>query len=564
MNVARFPFPALVGLDELKMGLQLAAIDFRLSVLVRGDKGTGKSTAARGLADLLDGAAPFVNLPIGTTDDRLLGGLDLEKALRGLPALKPGLLADADGGVLYVDEVNLLPDHLADALLDAVASGVHIVEREGFSATQPARFVLVGSMNPEEGSLRPQLLDRFALAVDVSAPMDARIRRDAVQRRLSYDADPTRFIDAWDEERARLTARIHDARLRLPDVMLPAEMLDLISARIVERDVRSLRADLAAVRASRALAALEGAGAVDTPHVEAVLPLVFSHRSTPPDRDRPRQAPRDAPHTAEDEGEHRADGAAEERVFAPSQVRTPVLNVENSGLQSGRSPQSGIAPGVVIGVRQTPTPGELDTRATMLHVVTRGSSAEIAEGDLHERLRAPRGRTRFIFVVDSSGSHAVHERMRAVKGTVKGLLDTGRRRRDEVVVIACRGASASVVVEPTSVLADADRVLEYLPTGGRTPLAHALELAAGYVTDSAAVIVLTDGHANVPSRTGDPWADTLTAARAIRCAALVVDSEDERRATGRPKMLAEAMGGRCVRLVDLEGLSVLDLVRETS
>jgi magnesium chelatase subunit D len=199
----------------------------------------------------------------------------------------------------------------------------------------------------------------------------------------------------------------------------------------------------------------------------------------------------------------------------------------------------------------------------MLHMVTRGGAADVADDDLHERLRAPRGRTRYIFVVDSSGSHAVQERMRAVKGTVKGLLDTGRRRHDEVVVIACRGASASVVVGPTSVLADADRVLEYLPTGGRTPLAHALELAAGYVTDSAAVIVLTDGHANVPTRTGDPWADTLAAARGIRCSALVVDSEDERRATGRPKMLADAMGGQCVPLAGLEGLSVLDLVRET-
>ena len=172
-----FPFPALVGLEPLKLALQLAAIDRRLSVLIRGDKGAGKSTAARGLADLLASGAPFVNLPIGATEDRLLGGLDVEKALKGEPALKAGLLADANGGVLYVDEVNLLPDHLADALLDAVASGVHLLEREGFSASQAARFVMVGSMNPEEGALRPQLLDRFALAVDVGAPMEPRARR---------------------------------------------------------------------------------------------------------------------------------------------------------------------------------------------------------------------------------------------------------------------------------------------------------------------------------------------------------------------------------------------------
>jgi magnesium chelatase subunit D len=148
MKTVGFPFAAIVGLDTLKLALQLAAIDFRVSVLVRGDKGAGKSTAARGLSALMDAAAPFVNLPIGATEDRLLGGLDVEKALKGEPSLRRGLLAEANGGVLYIDEVNLLPDHLADALLDAVASGVHTIEREGFSETQSANFAMIGSMNP--------------------------------------------------------------------------------------------------------------------------------------------------------------------------------------------------------------------------------------------------------------------------------------------------------------------------------------------------------------------------------------------------------------------------------
>ena len=194
-----FPFTALVGLDNLKLALQLAAIDRRLSVVVRGDKGAGKSTAARGLAALLDSQAPFVTLPIGATEDRLLGGLDVEKALSGEPMLKRGLLAEANGGVLYVDEVNLLPDHLADTLLDAVASGVHILERDGLSASQPADFVLLGSMNPEEGALRPQLLDRFALAADVQAPTDIELRCEVLERRLAFDRDPAAFAVAWAE-----------------------------------------------------------------------------------------------------------------------------------------------------------------------------------------------------------------------------------------------------------------------------------------------------------------------------------------------------------------------------
>src|SRR6202453_4547436 len=167
-----YPFSAIVGQEEMKLALLLAAIDWRISVLLRGDKGAGKTTAARGLATLLPEPGPFIHLPIGATEDRLLGGLHLERALKGDPALKPGLLSEAHGGVLYVDEVNLLPAHLGDMLLDTASSGVNVVEREGLSASHAAEFVLLGSMNPEEGSLRPQLLDRFALAVDIAASLD--------------------------------------------------------------------------------------------------------------------------------------------------------------------------------------------------------------------------------------------------------------------------------------------------------------------------------------------------------------------------------------------------------
>src|SRR6202789_2367244 len=156
MKPAAYPFSAIVGQDEMKLALLLAAVDWRISVVLRGEKGAGKTPAAAGLATLLPHPSPFINLPIGATEDRLLGGLHLERALKGDPALKPGLLSEAHGGVLYVDEINLLPGHLGDALLDAASSGVNVVEREGFSASHAAEFVLLGSMNPEEGSLRPQ------------------------------------------------------------------------------------------------------------------------------------------------------------------------------------------------------------------------------------------------------------------------------------------------------------------------------------------------------------------------------------------------------------------------
>jgi magnesium chelatase subunit D len=557
-----FPLPALVGLDSLKMALQLAAIDRRLSVLIRGDKGAGKSTAARGLVDVLAHGAPFINLPIGATEDRLLGGLDLEKALKGEPALKRGLLAEAHRGVLYVDEVNLLPDHLADALLDAVASGVHVVEREGFSASHAADFVLVGSMNPEEGALRPQLLDRFALAIDVAAPTEPRVRREAIARRLAYDADPASFSDRWQEARAQMACQLDEARARVLDVMLSGELLDLIVERIAGHQVRSLRADLAVVRGSRALAALEGASAVEQHHVEAVLPLALAHRSPTKSWDPRSEAPPSRHDADPPQGPSESKGPSPDRVFAPIDLAAPRLVVKQSSQPGGSaSPSAGVARAAVIGARLTPNPRELDTRATLLHAVTNTGSAQVRVDDLHERVRTPHAATRYIFVVDSSGSHGVRERMRLVKGAVAGLLDRVHRRHDEIVVIACRGGAATVLVEPTPLLADVERALECLPTGGRTPLAHALELAVIYITDASIVVVVTDGHANVPTVSDDPRADALSAARAIRCPALVIDSENESEVTGRPRELAEAMGGSHVRLADLDDTSVLHLIR---
>lgn len=564
MRPPGFPFPAMVGLDALKMALQLAAIDRRLSVLIRGDKGGGKSTAARGLAEVLEQGAPFVNLPIGATEDRLLGGLDVEKALKGDPALKPGLLSEANGGVLYVDEVNLLPDHLADALLDAVASGVHVLEREGFSATEATDFVMVGSMNPEEGALRPQLLDRFALAVEVCAPMDPRVRREVVERRLSYDGDPASFREQWREERARMMQQLNDARARLVAVTLPGEMLDLVAERIASQNVRSLRADLAVVRGSRALASLEGASSVQASHVEAILPLALAHRARVRSRDPRVQSPPPRRDGDEPEDTHGSPAASSERIFAPVDLSAPRLVVEPRTKGSGGSSQSsGAARGASIGARHTTQPRELEPRATLRHSVTHAGTAGIRADDLHERVRLPRAGTRYLFVVDSSGSHAVQERMRLVKGAVTGLLERAPGHRDEVVVIACRGRAARVLVEPTPVLADAQRALEYMPTGGRTPLAHALELAAMYVTDTSVVVLVTDGHANVGSRSDDPWADALASASAIRCPSLVIDSEAGRDPTGRPRDLAASMGATYVRLAELDETSVLHVIRDT-
>jgi magnesium chelatase subunit D len=309
-----FPFGAVVGMDDMRLALVLNAVSPAVGgVLVRGEKGTAKSTAVRALAAVLppvdvvpgcrfacdpaaadpgcpdgphDAAAPghtrparLVELPVGASEDRVVGALDLERALtEGVKAFEPGLLAAANRGVLYVDEVNLLHDHLVDLLLDAAALGTAYVEREGVSVRHAARFLLVGTMNPEEGELRPQLLDRFGLTVEVAAPRDPDVRAEVVRRRFAFDADPAGFTSAWAAEEASLSTRIADARARLPHVVLSDEALRQVTSVCAAFDVDGLRADLVTARAALAHAAWCGRDTVTEEDVRIAARLALPHR----------------------------------------------------------------------------------------------------------------------------------------------------------------------------------------------------------------------------------------------------------------------------------------------
>jgi len=288
-----FPFTALVGQAALQRALLLAAIDPAIGgVLIAGPRGTAKSTAARALAALLPGA-PFVTLPLAASLEQLVGTLSLQDALQsGELRFAPGILARAHGGVLYVDEVNLLPDALVDALLDAAASGVNTVERDGISQRHAARFVLVGTMNPEEGELRPQLLDRFGLSVQLANPQDAALRQAIVRARLAFEADPAALLAAHQEELARLGAQVAAARARLARLDWSDAVLARAADLALAAGVDGLRADLVMLRAARALAALEARDAVRPADVDAVAELALAHRrGAPPPPAQPPAAP---------------------------------------------------------------------------------------------------------------------------------------------------------------------------------------------------------------------------------------------------------------------------------
>ncbi len=308
-----FPFSAIVGQTEMKTALLMAAVERSLGgVMVFGDRGTGKSTAVRALAALLPpirvvegcrygcapdeiamspdfdparkykavkAAVPFVDLPLGATEDRVVGALDIERALvSGEKAFEPGLLARAHRGFLYIDEVNLLEDHIVDLLLDVAASGENLVEREGLSIRHPARFVLVGSGNPEEGELRPQLLDRFGLSVEVLTPDDIADRIAVVKRRDAFDRDPAGFVAEWAAEDAKIVEQLAAAQKRVGKIRTPDAVLERGARLCMAVGADGLRGELTLLRAARAMAALEGARAVTAAHLDRVAPMALRHR----------------------------------------------------------------------------------------------------------------------------------------------------------------------------------------------------------------------------------------------------------------------------------------------
>lgn len=623
---AGFPFSAIVGQDRLRLALILCAVHPGIGgVLVRGEKGTAKSTVVRALTALLPEVgegrrARLVELPVGATEDRVVGSIDLEKVLRdGERAFQPGLLADAHQGVLYVDEVNLLHDHLVDVLLDAAAMGRVHVERDGVSHSHPAKFVLVGTMNPEEGELRPQLLDRFGLAVDVAASRDVDVRMQVVRRRLDYERDPDGFAARYADEDADLARRIADARAAVDGVALSDTELRRIASVCASFDVEGMRADLVLARTATAHAAWRGADAVTEEDVRIAAELTLPHRRRRDPFDEPGLDPQqlddameraDADARAQDEPEPDPDGpgggespaesespagdsksdSAEQDSPAPGngarsergagapgpQFRARLLEIPGLGDGApGRRSRSRSTRGRT--VRATTEPGTgLHLVGTLFaaaeHQVTRGRAGgpmRLAASDIRGAVREGREGNLVLFVVDASGSMAARDRLSAVTGAVVSLLRDAYQRRDKVAVITVRGKNAELVLPPTSSVDVAVRRLRAMKTGGRTPLAAGFLKAREVVLRErvrdprrrALVVALTDGRATGST---DAVAHARRAAAMLadtKAASIVVDCETGMVRLGLAAELARDLRGGYVRLAELSAQQVAGVVR---
>ncbi len=597
-----FPFSAVVGQDDLKLALLLAAVDPSIGgVLISGERGTAKSTAARGLAALLpvtsEGkAAPFVELPLGATEDRVVGSLDISRVLQdGSTQLRSGLLARADGGVLYVDEVNLLPDHIVDLLLDAAAGGWVTVERDGVSAGEAARFVLVGTMNPEEGELRPQFVDRFGLCVQVRGLSlhDARI--EAIRQRLSFDDRPASVIDAAQPAEQALREGIAAARKRLAALPITDGHLSAVAALSVEHQLDGIRGDLAIIKAARALAAWQAAPEIRDEHIRRAAELALPHRTrqrksktqmrtsaslNPPDQNRrPAEGGADG---ADGTANGAAAPAAGDAAPGPTQAAgTPRLQAALPGAERGtvrlvtdaidresvgRRGMESLSAQRIVGAVPFQHTGTLAMPQTLAAAARRGVRAgehgvKLAAADLMQHERRGPGLCHVLFLVDASGSMATKRRLEVAKGAAQGLLTSNYQRRDEVALMVFRAEGTDLVLPFTRQIASIEHALRDVPTGGRTPLARALLDAAALMRtrDPALLVLLTDGRANVGVDGGDPWEEALAACPPLRAAcagALVIDCEPGPIVLGRARVLAAALGAECIALDAMDAPSL--------
>lgn len=571
----------------MRFALILNAINPRIGgVLIRGDKGTAKSTAVRSLADLLETIqvasdcpfncnpenpedmcdlcyqksqsnqitavekkTPVVDLPLGATEDRVVGSLNVERAIKeGIKALEPGILAAANRGILYIDEVNLLDDHVADVLLDAAAMGVNIVEREGVSVAHPSKFILVGTMNPEEGEIRPQLLDRFGLQVSVAGIEDVEQRMQIAKIAEAFDLDPKGFAKEWQQEQVDMKQKISRARQLLSQVSMSDDLLRLIASTCIDLGVKTHRAEIVITRTAKTIAAFDGRTEVNQEDVKKAMELALAHRM----RSRPFEPPtlnkeRLEKSMSQKQHEHQhQDQKPEQQKKNEQQPQEPSEQKDTDQKQAAKPQERIFEIGTPIDVRAITMPRKRDRiarrktsgrrmntlalrnrgrylrqkmpqegkdiaidatirAAAPYQRIRSGPNAIIVKGeDIREKERVGKTSAVVLFVVDASGSMGANQRMESAKGAVLSLLMDSYQKRDKIGMIAFKGKEAEIILPPCTSVDLALGRLRELPTGGKTPLSaglsRGLQLLQGELRkdeeSKLMMVLISDGRAN--------------------------------------------------------------------
>ncbi|WP_158850682.1 AAA family ATPase [Algibacter sp. L1A34] len=493
-----FPFSAIVGQDHFKLALILNLVDPLIGgVLAVGDKGTGKTTLIRSLTSLMGNQEnyPFVNLPIGVSEDRLIGSIDLEQLINAKKeVVNLGLMAQAHQGVLYVDEVNLLQDYLTDILLDAAASGNYYLEREGVSRYFESRFCLVGSMNPEEGNLRPQLKDRFGLSVNITTSVDPKVREKIIKQRFEFDDNPLQFVADYSVEDDRIKSRIEAAKNRLKSIQITDDIIAYCSQLAIQHQVEGLRADILLLKTARAFVAYQNTSNITIKDIDTIADLVLNHRSlnnepnkensSPDQNNQPEEKSSEVSPSKEDKVNMLL---PQNKFHKPKDIRT---NTVQNGTHSIQNSEGNIA--------------LIDTKKTVSQYLATDKF------ELKNKRKNKLLKQHHIFLIDSSGSMLKDQIIAYAKGTVNKIAEASKNQNTQFSIISLFDGEAQHILNRTGVLKAVETALTNLKTGGKTNLTAGFKHVKGVCSDIEFhhnLHIITDGKLN----TDESLEDTVLA-----------------------------------------------------